>query len=190
MKLVIESKRLLLRPLEEIDANVEVEMGTDPEVMKYVGELGTKDEIVRDMPKYTKRCAGGCIGIWCVIDRSTNEKLGTAMLLPMPIDEDDTNWDLVAGDDLPAGDIEIGYMFRKSAWGKGYATEATRRLLQFAFEETPLNEIVATTDPENKASQHILIKCGLRDEGPRRAYNYDGCAGFRITKAEWLAQNV
>jgi len=185
MNLELKSERLLLRPHRETDLDIEIELGTDPEVMKYVGEVETKEKIVQDMPKYTRRCAGGCIGIWSVIARSTQEKLGTAILLPLPIEEDDTNWDLVVGDELPDGEIEIGYMLKRSAWGKGYATEATKRLLKFAFEETPLEEIVATTDPENTASQRVLEKCGLVYEGMRRAYAVQ-CLGYRITRQLWL----
>lgn len=185
MNLNLPSERLLLRPLVATDVDVETEMGTDPEVMKYVGDVETEEQIVRNMPKYTRRCAGGCIGVWCVIEQSTMEKLGTAILLPLPIEEDDTNWDLVVGDDLPDCEIEIGYILKKSAWGKGYATEATNRLLKFAFEETPLEELVATTDPENIASQRVLEKCGLVYEGMRRAYAEE-CPGFRITRQQWL----
>lgn len=184
MNLVLKSERLLLRPLAETDLDVGIEIGTDPEVMKYIGELLTEDGVIQKMPNYIKRCAGGCIGIWCVTDRSTKEKFGTAILLPLPIDEDDTNWDLVAGDELPDCEVEIGYALKQSAWGKGYATEACRRLLKFAFEETPLKEIVAVIDSENTASQNVLRKCGLAFEGMRRAYAKQ-CPGFRITRRQW-----
>lgn len=187
MHLDLKSERLLLRPLVTADADLETEIGTDPEVMRYVGGVETKDQIVRDMQKYTRRCAGGCIGIWCVIERQTKEKLGTAILLPLPIEENDTNWDLVVGDEIPDGEIEIGYILKRSAWGKGYATEATKRLLKFAFEETPLEELVATTDLENIASQRVLQKCGLVYEGTRRAYAAE-CPGFRITRQQWMEQ--
>jgi len=186
MNLDLKSERLLLRPLVAADVDVEVEMGTDPEVMKYVGDVETKDQIIRDMQKYTRRCAGGCIGIWCVTERLTKEKLGSAILLPLPIEEDDTDWNLVVGDELPECEIEIGYILKRSAWGKGYATEVTMRLLKFAFEETPLEELVATTDPENTPSQRVLEKCGLVYEGMRRAYAVE-CPGFRITRQQWLA---
>ena len=188
MILDLKSERLLLRPLAETDLDVEIEIGTDPEVMKYIDEPDTEDSVVQQMPNYVKRCAGGCIGIWCVVDRSTKEKLGTAILLPLPIEEDDTNWDLVVGGELPDCEIEIGYILKRSAWGKGYATEATSRLLKFAFEETPLEELVATIDPENTASQRVLEKCGLVHEGIRRAYAVE-CPGFRITRQQWLERN-
>jgi RimJ/RimL family protein N-acetyltransferase len=106
-------------------------------------------------------------------------------VLPLPIEEDDTDWDLVAGEDLPEGEIEVGYLLKQSAWGKGYATEACTRMLRFAFEQTALQEVVAVTDPENRASQKVLRKCGLIEEGLRRAYAAV-CPGFRITRRQWL----
>ncbi len=188
MKLDLMTERLLLRPLAETDLDVGLETLTDPVVMKYIGKTFTTDQVAEELPTAMKRCAGGCIGIWCVIDRSTKEKLGTAELLPLPIEEEDTNWDLVAGDDLPDREIEIGYLLKRSAWGEGYATEAAKRLLKFAFEETPLEEIVATIDAENTASQRVLEKCGLVYEGMRRAYAVQ-CPGFRITRQRWLERN-
>ena len=188
MKLDLETDRLLLRPLAECDLDVGIAILTDPAVMKYVGKTKTKDEVIEELPTAIKRCAGGCIGIWCVIEKSTEEKLGSVFLLPMPIEEEDTNWDLVAGDELPDCEIEIGYILKISAWGKGYATEAARRLLKFAFEETPLDEIVAVIDTENIASQSVLEKCGLVYEGRRRAYAVE-CPGFRITRQSWSEIN-
>jgi len=186
MNLDLKSERLLLRPLAETDSDVAIELFTDPAVIRYVCETYTEQQVlVEEMPKYTKRCAGGCIGAWCVVERATQEKLGMAILLPLPIEEDGRNWDLVVGDDVPDCEIEIGYILKKSAWGKGYATEATKRLLKFAFEETPLEELVATTNSENTASQRVLEKCGLVYEGMRRAYAVD-CPGFQITRQQWL----
>ncbi len=80
-------------------------------------------------------------------------------------------------------------MLIRSVWGKGYATEATKRLLKFAFEETPLEELVATIDPQNTASRRVLEKCGLVHEGIRRAYAVE-CPGFRITRQQWLERNL
>lgn len=185
MELVLESERLVLRPLAESDLDVSIEILTDPEVMKYVFETQTEDKVRRDMPLAMRRCAGGCIGIWCVIEHATEEKLGTGILLPMPIDENDTDWDLVVGDEVPDCEIEVGYILKQSAWGKGFATEICNRLLKFAFEDSPLEEIVAVTDPENVASKNVLRKCGLAFEGMHRAYA-EQCPGFRINRQQWL----
>ena len=139
------------------------------------------------MPIRCRRGGDGCIGVWCVSDRKTGEKLGTSVLIPLPIDRDDNDWSLLEGPDFPSGDIEVGYILKPSAWGRGVATEVCRRLLKFAFEETPLDEVVAVTDPENAASQNVLTKSGLTYEGTRRAYNYDDVPAFRLNKADWTA---
>ncbi len=153
--------------------------------MKFIADVCDEETLPGEMKSFIRRGAGGRIGIWCVHQRETGEKLGTSILLPLPIEEDDTDWSLLEEDRYPDAEIEVGFMLKRSAWGKGYATEACRRLVQFAFEETELDEIVAVTDPRNAASQEVLRKCGLRDEGLRRAYA-DECPAFRISRQQWL----
>ena len=118
--------------------------------------------------------------------RHSGEKLGTTVLLPVPVESDQMDWSLVAADYYPKAEIEVGYILKRAAWGRGIATEARGRLLRFGFEATDLDEIVAITDPDNVASQHVLLKCGLRSEGPRRVYA-TCVAGFRITRSQWQA---
>ncbi len=185
VNLELETDRLLLRPLVENDWEMALETFMDPEVMKFVADVGSEEALAGEMKTAIRRGAGGRIGVWCVLQRETGEKLGTAILLPLPIEEDDTDWSLVQEDRYPDADIEVGYILKRSAWGNGYATEACRRLVQFAFEETELDEIVAVTDPRNAASQKVLRKCGLRDEGLRRAYAEE-CPAFRISRQQWL----
>lgn len=189
MNLEFTSERLFLRPLSDVDLDFAIALLTDPEVAKYVGGVYTVEEVIEELPLVVRRCGGGCIGVWCVIDRETGEKLGTSVLLPMPIEEDDTNWDLVVGDEIPDCEIEIGYILKKSAWGKGYATEACARLMRFAFEETPLQELVATIDEENSASENVLKKTGFTFEGMGRAYA-ELIPIFRLTRQQWLARNA
>lgn len=186
MNLELRSERLLLRPFAESDKDIAIEILTDPDVMRYVVEPYDADRVIAEMPIATRRGGGGCIGIWCITLKETGDKLGTAVLLPLPIEESDTNWDLVGGPKIPDGEIEVGYLLRKSAWGRGYATETATRLLKFAFEDTPLDEVVAVTHPENLASQHVLRKSGMLDEGLRRAYGGQE-PGFRARRETWLA---
>ena len=68
---------------------------------------------------------------------------------------------------------EIGYGILEPFQGRGYATEAVRLALQWAFRNPEVKAIEAETDPDNKASQRVLEKCGfcpmgiLGEEGPR-----------------------
>jgi ribosomal-protein-alanine N-acetyltransferase len=183
--LELETDRLFLRPFAENDWDLTLEMLTDPEVMKFVADISDEAVLAEEMTNFIRRGAGGRLGIWCVIQRETGEKLGSSILLPLPIEENDTDYSLLEEGTYPDAEIEVGYIVKRSAWGKGYATEACRRLVQFAFEETELGEIVAVTDPRNEVSQKVLRKCGLRDEGLRRAYA-DECQSFRISRQQWL----
>ncbi|MCP5074121.1 MAG: GNAT family N-acetyltransferase, partial [Rhodobacteraceae bacterium] len=69
----------------------------------------------------------------------------------------------------------------------GFATETCRRLLKFGFEKTTLDVIMATADPDNHASHHVLEKSGLRSEGLRYAYACQ-CSSFQISRKDWLAR--
>ena len=184
MNLVLCSERLTLTPFDAPDLELAMEMFTDPGVVKYAGGVMEEDEIRGQMPNWIKRGGNGCIGIWSIFDRGSGEKLGSAALLPIPIDEDDTDFSLVIPGQMPDGDVEIGYFLKRSAWSKGYATEACRRLLQMAFEESPLTEVVATFEAENIASRNVLRKAGFVDRGMRRCYGEEG-ANYRITRDEW-----
>lgn len=188
MNLFLATERLTMRPLELGDIGLGIEMFTNPNVVRYVGDLMEVDDISGRMLTWIKRGGkGGCIGIWCVTRTDTGEKLGTGALLPIPIQEEDTNWDDVVTDVMPNGDVEVGYILKESAWGQGYATEICERLLRFVFEETPMTEVVATFDDENLKSRHVLEKCGLKDRGRRFVYGEDS-VDFRITREEWMAR--
>jgi RimJ/RimL family protein N-acetyltransferase len=191
MKLELHTERLLLTPYAPTDLDIALEMYTDPEVVKYVWDVMTEAEIRQEMSNSTKRGGNGGIGIWCIADRRTGEKLGDAYLLPMPIDKDDTDFSLVVMGQMPDAEIEIGFFLKRSAWGRGYATEVCKRLLQFAFQEVSLNEVVASVDEDNVASKKVLEKSGLLDRGRMRCYGKDSPI-YRITRDEWneLQQSI
>ena len=99
-------------------------------------------------------------GHWAVTLRETGQLMGWDGLEFLP----DTN------------ETEVGYLFSKSFWGKGYATEATRSAVQFGMDKG-LKEIIGLTDPENIASQRVLEKSGL--SFTRRQF-YFGMEMFRF----------
>lgn len=60
---------------------------------------------------------------------------------------------------------ELGYVFNPDHYGKGYATEASRRMLQYGFENLEAHRIIARCNPENKASWRLLERLGMLREG-------------------------
>jgi RimJ/RimL family protein N-acetyltransferase len=70
-------------------------------------------------------------------------------------------------------DIELSYGIQRNAWGRGFATEASRAGLEFGFRVRGLPEIVALTYPDNLRSQRVVAKLGFTSAGMRHAYGQD-----------------
>lgn len=185
MNLDLYSDRLILTPLKMTDVDLAVALWTDPEVVRYICDAMTEQEILEDMPDNIKRGGNGCIGIWCIADRDTGEKLGSAYLYPMPTEKDDVDYSLIAMGQMPDADIEVGYFLKPAAWGRGYATEICLRILRFAFEETSLGEVVASVNAENVASRNVLEKSGFQYSGRALCWGEDSPI-YKITRDEWL----
>ena len=186
MKLELFTDRLFLRPLALTDSDLSVELWTDPEIVKYICDVATEEEIRREMPDTIRRGGEGAIGIWCITDRKTGEKLGSAYLLPLPIEEEDVNYGLLDMAQMPDGDIEVGYFLKRSAWGKGYATEVCQRMLEFAFQATSLNALVASVHEDNFASKRVLEKSGFHYLGRRKCWARE-YPTYEITRPDWVA---
>jgi RimJ/RimL family protein N-acetyltransferase len=185
MNLELTSERLRLSPLQPGDLDISLEMFTDPLVLQYARQPMTPDAIRNEMRNWLKRGGNGGIGIWCISDRVSDEKYGTVALLPLPLEGKQTDFSQVRPGHVPDGDVEVGYFLKRSAWRKGYATEACRRLLQFAFKEAGFDKIVATLEEENAASIKVLIKSGFINHGTMYCYG-EQCPSYRITRDEWL----
>ena len=66
--------------------------------------------------------------------------------------------------------VGIGYVAARAYWGKGYVPEATRAMIEWAFQQPSIYRVYATTDVDNIASQHVLEKVGMQCEGILRKY--------------------
>jgi len=185
MELILYSDRLVITPLEPADVDLAVELWTDPEVVRYICDVPTDSEIRQEMPDSIRRGGNGAIGIWRIADRKTGEKLGSTYLLPMPTEDDDVDYGLIVMGQMPDADIEIGYFLKPSAWGHGYATEVCKRILQFAFQDALLNEVVASVHENNIASKNVLEKCGFLYLGRAKCWGKDTPI-YRTTRDEWI----
>jgi RimJ/RimL family protein N-acetyltransferase len=89
------------------------------------------------------------LGMWAVELAETGEFIGCAGLLYQTFDAHFT----------PA--FEIAYRFARSAWGHGYATEASKAALTYVFEKVGLTEIVSMTAVLNTRSQAVMCRLGM-----------------------------
>jgi len=87
-------------------------------------------------------------GFWVAIERATGDFLGWLHFRP---NRDD-----------PVDQPELGYRLRKSAWGKGYATEGSRALIAKGFTDLGVQRVIASTYQDNAASRRVMEKCGMR----------------------------
>jgi RimJ/RimL family protein N-acetyltransferase len=95
---------------------------------------------------YYERYAG--YGFWAAIEKATGGFVGWFHFRPER--------------DAPPDEVELGYRLRRSAWGKGYATEGSRALIEKGFAELGVRRVFATTMVVNVASRRVMEKAGLR----------------------------
>ena len=153
MNVLIETERLLIRPLLATDCEGMFEMDSDPEVHRYVGKEPVKNvartKEVIEMVRQQYVDFG--IGRWAVIDKATNEFAGWTGFKYMagPINNHSNFYD-------------FGYRFARRFWGLGYATEAGRAALEYGLQTLGFKDIYAMTDIDNLASRRVLEKLGFK----------------------------
>jgi RimJ/RimL family protein N-acetyltransferase len=156
----VVGQRAVLRALERRDVPRIVEGCTDPETVRWLGQLPqpyTAKDAVEFIETVTERHAAGTAVIWAVADPVTDDLVGTANLF-----------------DIRRGrDAETGYWVHPAARGRGVATEATRLMLRHAFVPVEdgglgLQRVRAIAAEGNAASRRVLERAGLTLQGRER----------------------
>lgn len=148
---VMETERLIIRKITRKDMGALLALMGNPEVM-YAWEHGFEKKEVRQwLNRQLTRYRKDGYGYFAVILKENNKFIGQAGLMKSMIDGNTT--------------VELGYMLDNMYWHHGYATEAARRCLQYAFEELGLQEVCCSIRPENTSSLRVaeaigMIPCG------------------------------
>jgi ribosomal-protein-alanine N-acetyltransferase len=169
--------RLSLRRFTLDDLDLLDRLASDPRVMQFLG--GVKDRAITEIMlrvrilEYYGLHPG--LGIWATMERESGRCVGFHVL------------NHIQGET----DIQVGYALFTDVWGKGYATEMATALLRYGFGTLQLPVIAAITNLDNTASQHVLLKAGLRRNGERvfahPAYADQGpMAWFEGERVAWL----
>ena len=169
--MILKSDRLYLRQLEKDDLANLIELYGDPEVMRYImdgrpltDEAQIKYELSNRI-KYYDKFPG--YGVWPARRRADHEFVGWFAL--KYLDQTD--------------EVEVGYRLLRKYWGFGFATEMTRELIDYGFNEMGLKKIVGVAHPENKPSLKVLEKSGLEY---RKRANFYGCEVVYYSIDNWL----
>ncbi|GCE18484.1 GNAT family N-acetyltransferase [Dictyobacter kobayashii] len=151
--MILTTERLILRDFDERDWKPTLEYQSDPEFLRFNPwhertELDVHSLIRmfinwgRERPRKKYQLA--------IVLRKNNQLIGNCGLRMSHAQADMA---------------DLGYELDRHYWGYGYATEASRALLAFGFEQLQLHRIWAYCLSENVASAHVLEKIGMRYEG-------------------------
>ena len=152
-EIFLETDRLYLRRLTPADAPLLHELDSDPEVMRYISKghptplaVIVETKLPRWLRYYDEAPNQG---FWAAHETASGAFLG---------------WFHFRPDRYEPGAMELGYRLRRCFWGRGYATEGGRALVQNAFSAWAMERVVARTLVGNRASQRVMEKCGLHFE--------------------------
>ncbi len=156
----METPRLILRPLEMTDAGALTALLQDPEIARWTLRLPWPYTIDDARSFISRQSAGDSAPEavnWAIVEKATGALTGMIGL-------HDVEWQ--------SRRAEIGYWMGESFRGKGYTTEAARRVVSWAFETGKLERIQATHFPGNEASAGVMRKIGMAPEGVMRGHAY------------------
>jgi RimJ/RimL family protein N-acetyltransferase len=149
-QVVLETERLVLRHLTADDVEAIFAVIGDPETMKYYPQPFSRDDAQRWIDRSLERYrADGC-GLFAVVLKPTREVIGNCGLVRQEVE----------GESM----LEVGYHFRRDHWGHGYATEAARGCMEYAFRQFAAEKVVSLILPENVPSRRVAERNGMRVE--------------------------
>jgi RimJ/RimL family protein N-acetyltransferase len=167
--ITLQTDRLTLRMLRESDLDAYAEMCGDAEVMRHIGDGKPMDRGMawRNLALMVGHWSLRGFGLWAAVERSTSVLVGRIGF-----------WQ-------PEGwpDFEIGWMLRRTYWGRGYATEGARAALRFAFLEMQRPHVISLIRPENLPSIRVAERLGERLVGTLELVA--PALMYRITREEW-----
>lgn len=147
--MILETERLTMREAIEADAPFVLDILNSPGFIEGVADRGVRTvEQARGyiVERFISSYREHGFGMWIVALKDGGDPIGIA--------------GLVKRDVLPH--VDVGYALLERAWGRGYAQEAAAGVLRHAREVLGLDTIVAITNPDNRASQRVLEKVGLK----------------------------
>ncbi len=167
---ILETARLRLEPWAPAHLDGLDIMGSDPEVMRFLGGVVTREQTASAIERQTQRWAANGFGWWAFLERAGGALVGAGCIQH-----------LAHGQGNP---LEIGWRLRPDRWGQGLASEAARAMAGFAFDRLHIPILTAVAVPENTASRRVMERLGMRYRGIESWYDMD-CATYEITAAEW-----
>lgn len=152
---ILHTTRLRLRPFTDADAEPLFALHSSTYVMRYW-----------DSPPWTDQARAERFLSMC--RTMADEGTGVRVAIDRASDGAFVGWCVLTGWNPDYRSASLGYCLAEAMWGHGYATEAARALLQWAFDTLDLNRVQAEADTRNVASARVLERIGFVREGTLR----------------------
>lgn len=150
---MLRTARLILRQWKPEDLAPFAALNADPEVMRFFPKPLTREESDDLATRLAARITERGWGLWACDLVATNEFIGfVGLSIP--------RWQSFF---TPC--VEIGWRLARRHWGYGFAPEAARAALDYAFETLSLSDVVSFTTPQNHNSIRVMQKLGMKYEG-------------------------
>ena len=174
----LETGRLILREFAESDWQAVHGYASDPEVVRYMVWGPNTEEATRGFIQHALTCQQEQPRRNCdlaVVLKADGRIIGGCGIY-------------ISNPNNREG--EIGYIFHRDFWGRGYATETARAMVALGFERLGLHRVFATCDPQNVASARVLEKARMRREGHLQEHLWQKGAWrdsylYAILEREW-----
>ena len=146
MNHVLTTERLVLRPVTPRDQAELLAHWTTPDVRRFLfdGGIMSADEVTEAIEDSARDFAAAGYGLWLIQGKDQTDLIGTAGLRP-----------------LEHLGLEIFYSLAPGSWGRGYATEAARAVVEHALGHLGLPEVLAEVDEGNTASVAVIRRLGM-----------------------------
>lgn len=170
MSYLFETERLRLREFNFDDAANLYQLNLDPDVIRYTGDPPFESvETARLFIYNYKDYKLNGYGRWAIELKSDGSFIG---------------WSGLKLNEF--NDVDLGYRLHKSAWGKGYATEAANACIKYGFEKLGHPRIIARVAKENPASIRVIEKLGLIFYKEGECKTFDNANYYEISRDQYL----
>lgn len=150
---LFNSQRLGFRRWRSEDLDEFAKLNSDEQVMEHFPNTLSKPETQDLIDKLEHHFVENGFTYYATEILETNEFIG---MIGLAFQQYETAF-------TPA--IDIGWRLKKSAWGKGYATEGARRCIEHAFDELDLQKVIAVCTVKNQKSERVMKKIGMTKIG-------------------------
>lgn len=149
-KPILETERLLLREITHDDCDELLQIWGDAEAMRLFPKVLNRQEMIEWIDRNLKRYENYGLGVWAVILKDGQQFVGDCGLVIQEVDG--------------IAELEVGYHFNPKFWGQGFATEAARGCMEYAFNRLNRSRVISMIRPENISSRRVAERNGLKIE--------------------------